>query len=480
MESKFKGFSNCTIIIIFIFTFCFCSCKKLIGVNPPITATTNTSVFSTDANAASVLTGLYATLSQGGFVEGSSGISLLSGLSADEFTLFNGVSNTSTMYYYYTNTLFVSALSSAGTENWSGFYNDIYTCNVAIEGISVSNSLTPAVQQQLLGEAKFMRAFLYFYLVNLYGPVPLATTSDYEVNSELPRSSISDVYKQIIADLTDAEALLSSNYVSADAITATSERVRPTKWAAAALLARVYLYTGDYADAEKFSTEVIGNTSLYQMTLLDDVFLKNSQEAIWQLQPVFSGINTADAPVFVIPSTGPSSNYPVYLSNSLLNSFSVGDERRLHWVDSVIVGDSTYYFPYKYKVAVYNAPVTEYLMVLRLGEQYLIRGEARVQQGESSAVDDLNVLLNRAGLSNYSGPTDKNSLLNVIMNQRRIELFSEWGNRWLDLKRMGNVDAVMSVACPQKGGTWNSYQQLYPISFSDIERDQNLTQNIGY
>jgi len=120
-------------------------------------------------------------------------------------------------------------------------------------------------------------------------------------------------------------------------------------------------------------------------------------------------------------------------------------------------------------------------MMLRLGEQYLIRAEARAQQGETTqAVADLNVIRNRAGLPNYSGGTDKASLIAAIFHERQVELFTELGHRFFDLKRAGTINAVMGSVAPQKGGTWNANKALFPIPISDILNDSNLTQNPGY
>jgi hypothetical protein len=142
---------------------------------------------------------------------------------------------------------------------------------------------------------------------------------------------------------------------------------------------------------------------------------------------------------------------------------------------------TTYYYPYKYKVNTPGAPVTEYEMVLRLGEQYLIRAEAEANNSDTNdAVNDLNVIRKRAGLANYAGATDKSSLLTAILHERQVELFSEWGHRWLDLKRTSVVDVVMPIATPQKGGTWQSSKQLYPLPQADLQDDPNLVQNPGY
>ncbi|MBS1524864.1 MAG: RagB/SusD family nutrient uptake outer membrane protein, partial [Bacteroidetes bacterium] len=257
---------------------------------------------------------------------------------------------------------------------------------------------------------------------------------------------------------------------------------RPNKWAATALLARAYLYTGDWQDAQKQATAIISNTSEYGLSSLNTTFLKNSSEAIWQLQPVNLGWNTPDAQIFILRSTGPNgSTYPVYLSSSLVSAFEKGDQRRTNWIDSVAVNNTIYYYPYKYKSATLNAPVTEYTMVLRLGEQYLIRAEAEANNNDvTDALNDLNLIRNRAGLSNYSGPTDENSVLAGILHERQVELFTEWGNRWLDLKRTKNINAVMTAVASAKGTTWNVDWQLYPIPLYDITQDPNIIQNPGY
>jgi len=462
-------------------------CSKLVEVKPPITQSTVESVYKVDGSAAAVLTGIYTRLSTGSFATGTLSLSLLSGLSADEFSLSGAISNTDPLFYYYRNALFTDPTANPGTENWSSFYRNIYAFNEAVENLNNSTSLTPAVKQQLLGEAKFMRAFHYFYLVNLYGAVPLAITSDHMINSHLSRSSASEVYKQIIKDLLEAKDLLADHYLEADVIANTSERVRPTKWAAAALLARAYLYNGDltgdvsnYVNAEVQATVVINNSTLFSLEpLLENVFLANSSEAIWQLQPVNFGWNTEDARVFTI-NAPPSNEKPVSLSTSLYNVFEIGDKRKLTWIRDTTIDSEFLPYPYKYKKAEQDDPISEYLMVLRLGEQYLIRAEARAQQNKIiEAQADLNAIRNRAGLAN-STANDKTSLLAAILQERRVELFSEWGNRWFDLKRTGNIDLIMATACSQKGGNWKSYQQLYPILYTDIERDQNLIQNTGY
>jgi hypothetical protein len=458
----------------------FTSCKKFIEVKSPITSTNSENVYASDATAAAVLTGMYINISSNSLASGGlTSITLFSGLSADEFTLYSGVLNGKYIAYY------KNSLSSTlyGNDSWNNLYTFIFTCNSAIEKINNSSSLTPSVKQQLLGEAFFMRGFLYFYLVNLYGDVPLVTGTDYKINSTLKRTPQDQIYEQIISDLKLSQAYLSDNYLSSDIITSSNERVRPNKFAASALLARAYLYNGEYSNAEFEASSIINNATMYSLNALTGAFQKaslNNNEAIWQLQPVNAGWNTEDARIFIIPSTGLSDAYPVYLSDNLLNSFEVNDLRRRSWVDSVIIGTTKYYYLSKYKNAIKNSPVTEYLMVLRLAEQYLIRAEARAQLNNiSAAQSDLNAIRNRAGLPNTTANT-MSDLMVAILHERQDELFGELGHRWLDLKRTANVDVVMGPVCAKKGGVWNTNWKWYPIPQYELDKDTRLVQNTGY
>jgi len=457
------------------------SCTKLVAVKPPITSISSENVFSTDATAASVLTGIYTTMSISYFPGGGmTSLSLFPGLSADELSLFPGSTNAAYIGYFQNS---LTNLNTSNTDFWRNIYPLIYVANSAIEGLTDANSLTPAARQQLLGEAEFVRAFCYFYLVNLYGDVPLVVGTDYTVNSTLSRTPSAQVYQAIIADLKDAQTKLNSDFVGADAVTTTTERTRPTKWAATALLARTYLFTGDWTNAEAQASAVINNSGTFSLVSeLNGVFLANSSEAVWQLQPVLSGYNTQDANLFILPASGPDKlSFSVYLDSLLLNSFEANDLRRMNWIDSVMVpGLGTFYYAYKYKVNTPGAPLTEYSMVLRLGELYLIRSEAEANLNDlSNAANDLNVIRSRAGLPNTTAATQAN-LLTAIMHERQTELFTEWGHRWFDLKRTGAVDSVMAVVTPVKGGSWNTNWQWYPIPLSELKTDPNLVQNKGY
>ncbi len=163
--------------------------------------------------------------------------------------------------------------------------------------------------------------------------------------------------------------------------------------------------------------------------------------------------NTEEAKTFIIPETGFSAERPFYLSAQLLSSFESGDNRRhgKNWIDSITIDGTVFYYPYKYKLDQQDpsiltpAEIDEYLMVFRIAEQYLIRAEARAQQNNvAGAQNDLNIIRSRAGLANTNAG-DLTSLTDAVLHERQTEMFTEWGHRWLDLKRTDKVDEVMSA-----------------------------------
>jgi len=441
------------------------SCKKFIEVGVPKTQLVTASVFKNDATAKSAMDGIYSLMmSNSSFA--SANVTVYSGLSADEF---DNYSTTQSYIELYSNSITVTNGNILSL--WTDAYKYIYDANSVLEGLKDNQNVSSSMKQELEGEAKFIRAFCYFYLTNLYGDIPLVLTTDYRISSVLSRTSQDSVYNQIISDLTSAQSELLADYSFSN-----GERTRPNKYAATALLARVYLFAKQWANAEEAATELINDVSVYRLeNNLDSVFLKNSHEAIFQLAPVRPNENTREEIVLAIlikPGT-------VALTSNLVNSFEGNDKRRQSWIDSISSSGMEYYFPYKYKIFKTGQPVTEYYMMLRLAEQYLIRAEANAEQNKLSDIDgavaDLNIIRHRAGLPDYNGAGDQQSVLTAILNERKHEFFAEWGHRWLDLKRTNTANTILSYK-----PDWQSSDALYPIPQSEILNDGNLSQNPGY
>lgn len=473
-----------------LFVIMFTGCKKFVDIDPPQTLVVGKNVFATDATAISVITSIYADLSRGSVsaVTDPPSLSFFGGLLADELKPYD-INNTS--YGIFFNNSF-TPLSSEAASVWRTAYNKIYITNTAINGLSNSTTLTPHVKQQLLGEAYFLRAFYYYHLVILFGGVPLSLTSDYTVNQSLPRTSPPKVYEQIISDLNQANSFLDDNYYNGDLQSKIQQRLRPNKYVAKSLLSKVYLSASDYINAEKVASEVIQMSPLYNLETLDRAFLSDSKEAIWQLQAVFQDMNSFEAWGFILPKNGPDGGHPFYLQQSLLNSFEPGDDRKTKWINSVTVASTgnTFFYPYKYKSAALNSPITEYSVIFRLAEQYLIRAEARIMLNKiPEGIEDLNLIRARARaipsgtvpnpLPLLNASLTQSQAIDMLLHERQVELFTEGGNRWFDLIRLKKADIVLGSLKP---GSWQTTDQLLPIPQIDIDRNPSLTgqQNPGY
>ncbi len=413
------------------------------------------------------------------FGDGASSIYL--DCSADDLVPYN--TGDPDLLEVYTNSL-VNTNSYVYGYFWNKCYTVIYQCNASIEGLNESTTLNDSTKKEFIGEATFLRDLMYFYLINIFGDVPyVISASGWQQTESATRMPVANVYEQLINDLKLCQVQLKADYSMA-----LGERTRATQEAASALLARIYLYKSDWADAIAQSTSVIENGLFSLVQPLANVFSANNSEAIlqWDANTTYFPGDATTEGYNVLPSgSGQPPNF--YLSTGLQSAFEAGDGRWSAWVDSVNVNGTMYYYPNKYTVSSgtwsEGGTASQYYVVLRLAEQYLIRAEAEINTGNlASAVTDINVIRTRAGLPVLNASLTQAQVMTALMNERRIEFFAEWGHRWLDLKRADKIDSVMSVVTPSKngGGDWKTTQKLYPIPLAEIQADPNLTQNPGY
>ncbi|QEC42101.1 RagB/SusD family nutrient uptake outer membrane protein [Pseudobacter ginsenosidimutans] len=452
-------------------------CEKLLDVPPPINSITTEELFVNNKQAEWAMAGIYTKMINGIATNAadlanvpnnifSGGLSTLQGgLSADEI-IATSVSGAD--YYSQRNKLTVEVSADKPDHLWYSTYRTISDANALIDGIALSTSpsLIDSVKKQLTGEALALRAFSYFYLVNYYGELPLVITSDFKKTVSLSRSPVSKVYDQIKADLIKAKALLGSDYSVGG-----NKRSRVNKWFVEALLARVYLYTGEYQLAINSATAVIDQSDLFKLEQdISNTFLPNSPETIFQLIPTTGLLNNAtpEGHVFHLLFR------PYAISNELLDAFEVNDKRKLTWIKL----DGATFIPAKYSK---GNPV-QYYKVMRLAEQILIRAEATVlynPSAKNNAIDDINQLRRRAGLTELDYSLTADEVLHAIAHERRVELFLEWGHRWFDLKRTAKAHDVLSIISykvPWEG----DHQLLYPVPKEEIRVNGRLVQNPGY
>lgn len=454
-------------VYIFCMILLLAGCRKFIEIPPPVTEVAKENIFDNDIAAESALRGIYVSMGTTNLFLPA--LATACGLAADE--LFDVGLNAGPHLEFWRNTL---QPENANVLNvWSTPYTLIYYCNALLEGISSSEKMSDSAKIQMEGEAKLVRAFWHFYLVNMFGEVPLALTTDHKVNNVALRLKAHEVYAQVLKDLEEAETLMKAEYPA-------GKRSRPCKAAATAMKARVHLYQHNWAAAEQAASLVIGNAS-YDTVALEDVFIGNSREAIWQIKPAGTSGYTPEASVFFMTWLP----YMASMRNELADAFSSDDKRRSVWVGTIADDVSVIYpFSSKYRETFMNPGGTEYSMVLRLAEQYLIRAEARIQQNDvSNGINDINVIRKRAGLALLPGTLTKQAAMLALEQERRLELFLEWGHRWFDLKRWPGLTGPSradDILGPLKGSNWQPEDTLFPVPRLERENNPNLSQNNGY
>jgi hypothetical protein len=440
-------------------------CDSFVDVEQPNSQLTSEAVFNDYTTASAAMKDVYAKMRDGGLMTGKPvGLTHLLGLYADELVSYQASSSSGLPFYNNA----VIPTHSYVQEIWNTTYSQVYACNAVLKGVAESMALTADQKNQLTGEALFARALLHSYLVGVYGACPFVTTTDYEQNLTVSRLPKSQIYTLCITDLEQARSLVPAAYLA-------SSRTRPNKFAVSALLARLYLYSGRWAEASNEASAVLNQTATYVWEPdLNKVFLKACTSTIWQFSAAGTTGNTQEGALFIF-NAGPP---PVVALNSVLyNSFEAGDLRKTAWVRTITSGSNTWRHGYKYKQGTGALPTAEQSIVLRLAEQYLIRAEARAQLGElTNAKQDLNFIRTNAGLANTSAVTQAD-ILDAILKERQVELFTEFGHRFFDLQRNGKLDLTLSTVKPG----WNTTDALWPVPESQLLINPNLLpQNAGY
>lgn len=387
---------------------------------------------------------------------------LLSDLSADNLDF---TSNTTGEWVEFDNN---NILPENGTNAniWGSAYESINNANNVISKVPGISDMTPEEKKIALAELYFIRALNHFNLLNYYGAVPIKLTPTVGTSGiDVPRDPVSDVYDQIIEDLEYAETNLP----------ASSVKIRASKYAATALLARVYLYQKDYDNAILKATDVI-SSNRYQ--LLDDyvtIFEDGSAESIFEIDFVVLSRNRIAEQNFPLTLNGKREVAP---SAGILAAYEPDDQR----YQASLAFDSTNFDPetlqgvQPYAVKYPDlAKGAENVKVLRLAEMYLIRAEAEARlEGNVSAIqDDINEIRERANLDPTT-TTSYSNLLLEIERERRVEFAFE-GHRWFDLVRTNRATVLLP-------GITHVNQTLFPIPLSEILTNKNpdMKQNPGY
>ncbi|MHA7060148.1 RagB/SusD family nutrient uptake outer membrane protein [Aquimarina sp. M1] len=359
------------------------------------------------------------------------------------------------------------------TRFWNQVYVAIGRTNIAIDRITeMEDALFETGRKEaLLGEAHFLRGLHYFYLVQLYGGVPIVvneTVSLEAADIKVPRDTENQVYGQVISDLETAINLLEGK---------DQDTGRATVGAAESLLAKVQLTVGNYNEVILLTDSVLtrGYTLLSNYDALFNQENKNNNEVIFAVQ--YNGAAEGNVfPELVLPTPEASFDF-IKFNTPTPNSqqqFEIGDQRE---PSSLVERNGTrYLFKWRNGSAFNSA---DHNVILRYADLLLIRAEALNLTGNTDeAISILNQIRNRAGLGDYSGEVSQPAVDSAILNERRVELMFE-GHRWFDLKRKG-FDVAKNAISNAKGIDISSSELVLPIPQLEIDRNELLEQNPGY
>ena len=377
-----------------------------------------------------------------------------------------------------------TSTSPSFRDMWTQWYKTIGRATLAIEYTEDYEPINESLRQRLIGEAKFLRALNYFWLVRGFGDIPIQ-----EVNL-VDRAPVSEVYAYIEQDLIDAAASLPAkgDYAVADI-------GRATRGAAQGLLSKVYLYEKKWQQAADMANTVI-NSGDYALepdyATVWRVSTENGPESLFELQArgeiIAHGIQQYSQ---TQGARGPSGwgwgfNTP---SEDLLNAFNeAGDTVRRD--ATIIFAGETLFDGREVSSSVENPRYNEKayssanpgagesdknIRVLRYAEILLIEAEALNELGQSAAaLAPLNLVRERVNLADIT-TTDQGALRQMIWNERRLELAFEH-DRWFDLIRTGQAESVMTAL----GLPFSEKNKLFPIPNDQLIQTPEMTQNPGW
>jgi len=389
-----------------------------------------------------------------------------------------------------------NAVNNNVSRDWADGFAIIANANSAIDQIArcTDPALSATRKSQMLGEARAIRAAVYFDLVRIYGKVPVMLVPPDQSNSEnlikstlVAQSSVDSVYLTILNDLWYARGTVSN--VSDHP----GDKFTVTKGIVNALLAKVYAAKSpaNWDSVAYYCDQTIpGYTLLPDYHQLWDNNHKNNSEAIWELN--YAGYGAGDEIGNWVPSIFIGSGYKKFETptNDLVNAFnSEGDTiRRNASITFVDYGWSDPYwkdpnnFPILTKYNDPNSGINDFYLI-RLPDILLLRAEAYVAKGDvANAAILVNQVRSRVGLGATPANTAADMTL-AIEKERRLELAFE-GHRWFDLLRTGRAIPVMNAQKDGAGAPINynvqAYELLYPIPQTQLDLNPLLQQNTGY
>lgn len=458
------------LIILIIFALFFTGCENELDLDPKQTEDA-TVTLSTEAGITNVLTGTYALAANGNAYGGRillyADLLGVSGVTAT--TDFRWRGTFGELRQMYLKSMLANNVIIEGT--YSRCYQIINASNTVIENIDKVKD--PEKQATMVGEANFLRSLAYFDLVRFFAkPYESGKANtqlgvvirpnaiyDFSVDLSKERSTVDEVYKVIIDGLNLAYTNLpAENSFYAD------------KYAAKALLARVYLQQGNYAEARDAANDVIENSGHTLSNKYADAFNHDTD----QTEDVFAiqitkqtGVN--DAVTFYAAENNGGRGGDFYIRDPYLAKFSDPNDDRANFNYVNPANDRLLTLKYTDQFANVG--------IIRLAEMYLIRAEANFQEGTAignTPLDDINIIRTRANATNLATVT-----LDDILVERQLELAME-GFLIHDIKRTKASIDISSDADGSDLIPFDADELVFPIPLTEMDANKLISQNPGY
>lgn len=487
------------ILTLMVALFLVTSCSDDFLNLSPISSRNVEDFYSNEEELNQALTGIYSTLQS---TQASYSAQLLSEERSDN-------SHESQLFYDHRSILHFNTTSDNTQIEpiWINLYEGIYRSNILLEKIEGVEFEDAALKDRMIGEAKFIRALLYFDLVRYFGGVP-TTTSTLTIDEAFDkgRDSIEGVYNIIVADLQDAISKLPESYSGADVGRATSHAAR-------ALLARVYitrsgypLGTNEWEQARDLLSQVIQSGQYQFMANYSDIFdisNENGPQTVFAVQFDATALGegnpvpTRHAPNQINRSVLASGGSPFrpWPTQDLIDSYEEGDVRLEDtislepWLDTNgnLVDDSPWVHKFISGTPGSQDTWSVNWMVIRYTDVLMMYAEALNELGytaDGEAFQILNDVRMRAGLAPKTSAdvTNQEAFRDWLMEERRHEFAFE-NLRWHDLVRTDTGVDVMRAFFEKVGRdpsviTRDKY--IYPLPARAVQTNPAITQNPGY
>lgn len=396
-----------------------------------------------------------------------------------------------------------NAANGSFSSIWSNSYTTIQRVNILLDQMSTS-SLDDKDKQLISAEAKFLRAYSYFYLLRIFGGVPLFDRYiDVQDMYDVPRASVEEVKNLILEDLS--EAINIDSYRSAG----DNSEGRASAIATKTLLAKTYLWLKDFANAESTLADIVNNNGgldLEDLSVLYHPDQPINKEIIFSINyDRVSGFSFPYVTSFIPFYAPPGEVYPNYMDtqksdtgNGMIEPFTVEkfspEDKRLELIDTLVssyvgtIDTNIYSLKYIDFATTSNGLSGATVIVLRYADVLLMYAEALNENGKTAqAYPYINRIRNRAEIGDLPSGYSKEQMFQALAEERQKEFLME-GDRWFDLVFRGfdflkrtiddysphayleaNRDIVVRDNCI-----------LFPIPESQMQIQPVLIQNPGY